>query len=120
MIFQKCCGNCKFHERLINGPKDMYFRCKSKARIVHLKRDRVKDRLFFNAVLCTKLSEKTECPFWEQKNESHTGECETRPQQRSLSHLALLKPGKDKQGVGRSPLDLPDLTPILYGKTIKK
>ena len=68
-LFQKCCGNCRFHERLTHGPTHMYFRCKSIARMVHLKHSRLKDGPFFNSVMCFKLFEKTECLFWERKNE---------------------------------------------------
>ena len=64
MVFQKTCGNCRCHENLVNGPTHMYFRCKSTARMIHLKRSRVKDGPFFNAVIRYKLFEKTECSFW--------------------------------------------------------
>ena len=63
-LFMKTCGNCKYHERLIVGPVDLYFRCKSEDRMAYLKRNRVKDGVFFNAISCVKLFEETKCKFW--------------------------------------------------------
>lgn len=64
ILFQKTCGNCRHREGLTHGPKDMYFRCKSVARAIQLKRDGAEDGPFLNAVMKYKLFEKTECPFW--------------------------------------------------------
>lgn len=66
-LFQKCCGNCKFHEKLTHGPKDLYFRCICVARSIQLFRDGAKPGAFLNAILCVKLGEKTECLFWRRK-----------------------------------------------------